>query len=35
MQREQQQPLPLVKNSYIPKKPEKKKYEWFEHDLTT
>ena len=34
MQR-QQQPLPLATNSYIPKKPEKKKYEWYEHDLMT
>ena len=32
-QQQQQQPLPLATNSYIPKKPEKKKYNWFEHDL--
>ena len=29
----QQQPLPSETNSYILKKPEKKKYEWYEHNL--
>ena len=29
----QQQPLPSETNPYILKKPEKKKYEWYEHNL--
>ena len=32
---QQQQQKTLSTNSYIPKKPEKKKYEWYEHDLIT
>ena len=30
-----QQHHPLTTNYYIPKSSEKRKYEWFEHDLTT
>lgn len=35
MQQQQQQQKPLSVNCYIPKKKEKKKYEWYEHDLMT